>query len=1173
MSALGMTRDEIELDDDQNMEIARSYDSGSLEFEGNSTDGDHELRDIMNGPGDWTHDDNYDNRDEGEGLTEWDETISDEMIQSNEHQYTRDEMYGQYQKNFSPDEDPPESQIRMERNHRTKRDEFRRKEKKEKKEKKLQSGNVDMNDDLSLGFGNKEKIKTINKDDLYIKELKKLSSSEHTDAHDPQESTSDHRWKTALPEAVPDQEHASHRVHKNISRIPEPKIHVGQGYYSRGSRPEEEPEEEHIENVDTSFSHKKDEHIRTYFDKIGMDKDEEETQEESRESREPSTTGPSGTSSTQDDESMVEDERRPRAQVNPDEIARVHESLRAAAASTLQQRVVRVQKAAPDRQVKAQELGDVTKNQIRNREQKVASSKPLETSSNQQVFHSAPTENRTSPPEQYSKPIDTIVTEQTIPTLTIPKAETTYVKDVSEQQEPENTTPEVTEPTSPAEQLPPPETVNSNNQVSPIRPEGEIKNKPPSREVEKTNARLSRNYADASQTMKHHLGICLKFVSLMYQHYEDRMKQDNVKDQEKDERYLQVVMLNSSLLKALHVCESFQAHCVREFPEVSFDFDDPLTSFDGTLTTIYEGEDMSTINRLNIPAEEPVSAEAHRGLQAECVCLRDNITELENQMRGSEEKIRGLNKSLEDTCTREKELTEKVRFLMHKEPKFEEVEVAPGIVVNCEMAKDSLNISNKDLDRFRSVIQNLTDEVKRTREERDISRMSAEKIMVEMDETMRMIASSSHSIRQNNRRNPGTSGQNSGVQTPLTLKEKVIRLIRDRERYLLEIRKLRSEKKSNGSNEMLKQQHKDMQLRFNTMSKKYEELMMKLKKVNMISRNSAVEHPAPRIAPAPIPVHRGAGGPPIAMKRRHSMHTTEDDTRSRSSSNLRSQSASNQIRNTGRRGQSEHPIDRSTTQLSARTNSENEDNESFGDDLDDSYYEAVQSPLRQMKPQPRGKVINTLAPSPSAPNLTKSQSSVNSRYRSSSCGRREDFSEKVSTSARTRIYTKAPLPRAVFRPNERTASSGAGPPVSNAPGSNYVATQSNANFTQSGHPVPSTSSVNNVSHRTAATSSMPSFHSARATTTAVNTTSPVSPQGANGNTNNVQNTQTVTALGVQPNSPTLYMQTSPQMLSRPAGVSVQAAVRGFSPTIQPQPRLNTKPMVSSWPTRQSWPQH
>lgn len=169
------------------------------------------------------------------------------------------------------------------------------------------------------------------------------------------------------------------------------------------------------------------------------------------------------------------------------------------------------------------------------------------------------------------------------------------------------------------------------------------------------HGKLTRNYSDASQTMKHHLHICLKFVGLMYQHYEERIKVGTIKDCDKDERYLQVVMLNSSLLKALHVCESFQAHCVREFPEISFDFDDPLTSFDGTLTTIYEGEDMSSVtDRIPVPVEQPVPAEVHRSLQTECVCLRDSKNAIEAQGHELEEKVLELEKIIEEGLVREK---------------------------------------------------------------------------------------------------------------------------------------------------------------------------------------------------------------------------------------------------------------------------------------------------------------------------------------------------------------------------------------------------------------------------------------------------------------------------------------------------------------------------------------
>lgn len=59
-------------------------------------------------------------------------------------------------------------------------------------------------------------------------------------------------------------------------------------------------------------------------------------------------------------------------------------------------------------------------------------------------------------------------------------------------------------------------------------------------------------------------------------------------------------MVNSSLLKAVHVAESFQGYCIKEYPEQESNLEDPYASFDGTLTTIYE----SNVASSKTPREE-----------------------------------------------------------------------------------------------------------------------------------------------------------------------------------------------------------------------------------------------------------------------------------------------------------------------------------------------------------------------------------------------------------------------------------------------------------------------------------------------------------------------------------------------------------------------------------------
>ena len=63
----------------------------------------------------------------------------------------------------------------------------------------------------------------------------------------------------------------------------------------------------------------------------------------------------------------------------------------------------------------------------------------------------------------------------------------------------------------------------------------------------------------AAQTISHHLNMCLKYLSVVYRGLEVNDRNFS----QLEPHYLTVVMLNSSLLKALHVAEAFQQHCLR----------------------------------------------------------------------------------------------------------------------------------------------------------------------------------------------------------------------------------------------------------------------------------------------------------------------------------------------------------------------------------------------------------------------------------------------------------------------------------------------------------------------------------------------------------------------------------------------------------------------------------
>merc|ERR1719330_837616 len=93
--------------------------------------------------------------------------------------------------------------------------------------------------------------------------------------------------------------------------------------------------------------------------------------------------------------------------------------------------------------------------------------------------------------------------------------------------------------------------------------------------------RLTAQFAKAVRTWRDDLQVCLKILCILYQ-IEDQSSPEapdghrhegwengelpRPKGLRGDRLYLAVVMLNSALLKALHVADSFSTHCAREFP-------------------------------------------------------------------------------------------------------------------------------------------------------------------------------------------------------------------------------------------------------------------------------------------------------------------------------------------------------------------------------------------------------------------------------------------------------------------------------------------------------------------------------------------------------------------------------------------------------------------------------
>jgi len=90
--------------------------------------------------------------------------------------------------------------------------------------------------------------------------------------------------------------------------------------------------------------------------------------------------------------------------------------------------------------------------------------------------------------------------------------------------------------------------------------------------------------------------------------------------------------LDAVLQELLETTEDAQSRCVQELPEAERCRQDEFVSFDGTLTTIYEGEDMTTKQqRCEVPREPEVTAEDARDLRLEQLRLIKEKAQLERQ--------------------------------------------------------------------------------------------------------------------------------------------------------------------------------------------------------------------------------------------------------------------------------------------------------------------------------------------------------------------------------------------------------------------------------------------------------------------------------------------------------------------------------------------------------------
>eukprot|EP00927_Polykrikos_kofoidii_P019686 TRINITY_DN19226_c0_g3_i1.p1 TRINITY_DN19226_c0_g3~~TRINITY_DN19226_c0_g3_i1.p1 ORF type:complete len:1329 (+),score=260.05 TRINITY_DN19226_c0_g3_i1:172-3987(+) len=152
-----------------------------------------------------------------------------------------------------------------------------------------------------------------------------------------------------------------------------------------------------------------------------------------------------------------------------------------------------------------------------------------------------------------------------------------------------------------------------------------------------------RCYSGAVQTAKHHLGVCLKLLGILYRNDEELALQERL--------YLAMVMLNSALLKALHVADSFHVHCHREFPKVvGAQQDTPMLRFLSE-SSCDDAPGENGIARGNRPGIDDdkrnfVSGLTYRRLQAECVVLAETARSLEIQRDADKARI----VQLEEEC-------------------------------------------------------------------------------------------------------------------------------------------------------------------------------------------------------------------------------------------------------------------------------------------------------------------------------------------------------------------------------------------------------------------------------------------------------------------------------------------------------------------------------------------
>jgi len=145
------------------------------------------------------------------------------------------------------------------------------------------------------------------------------------------------------------------------------------------------------------------------------------------------------------------------------------------------------------------------------------------------------------------------------------------------------------------------------------------------------------NCTTCMQAARNHLQVCLKLLGLFHRSHKATNPSQNY------ELYLAVVMLNASLLKGLHVADSFHMHCAREFQSAIARAEEEEEEAE----VIFERELLLE----DSPNDVPVSSRGYRRLQAECVVLGEAAYSLEQDIASDQAQIA----KLEEECRKLRE--------------------------------------------------------------------------------------------------------------------------------------------------------------------------------------------------------------------------------------------------------------------------------------------------------------------------------------------------------------------------------------------------------------------------------------------------------------------------------------------------------------------------------------